>query len=519
MLTKGRIAWVLVLRAGSVLGAVLLVAAAHPAGAQTLPPESWLMPFDIGQRHRPAGDIPPVVTQQDQVYDFIWQSFIALNWPQLPSGSRGEPDTQATLAPWNDDPTSPGPVVWETYRRPNEVFTRPAEWPIQWNDPPQQQCGAGSADIVIASSTQYGTHSDVLNQPFDQANYPTGPVADQNGNYLRYEVGLSQAFFSYISHFRYYRQPKQRGAVKRFERFVERYGSAPAPSNNPSTPYFQEIPNGTEGYLTTAFDLPEYAHTGIVEWKSAWKRLEGSDDPQRFYRRSAYFVNPNGLCEGPHLVGLVGLHIHRRTQFGHVGATFEQVDNVRLQPEYSSQQVPGATPLPPHASLNPGGEISPILPNGYEVCDSQGQNCQGGVGGGIPAPIPSGALLPLDPAITNVVRQVEIPVPVQASNAKWRLLLEGSVFFYYQLIGTQNPNVEAPNPTLGPGVLGAQASNTNNLINTALESYTQQGYSCAGCHQNAAPLGVSLPFPPIEQRFRPLHTISFVLQNAKTNRD
>ena len=85
------------------------------------------------------------------------------------------------------------------------------------------------------------------------------------------------------------------------------------------------------------------------------------------------------------------------------------------------------------------------------------------------------------------------------------------------MIGTQNPNITEPNPHLGPGVIGAQASNVNNLINTTLESYTQRGWSCAQCHQNAFPQGVTLPLPPIEQEYAPLHIISFLLRNARSN--
>lgn len=209
------------------------------------------------------------------------------------------------------------------------------------------------------------------------------------------------------------------------------------------------------------------------------------------------------------------------TPHGHFGATWEQVDNTHLQSPYSSEEVPGAAPLPGHASLNPGGKVSPILPNGYEVCDSEGDNCASGKGGLIPDPVLDGEFLPLNPAITNVVRQVEIPEEVQEVNAEWRALLaeRESVWFYYQMIGTQNSNYEDGNPNLGPGVRGAQVSSTNNLINTTLESYTQKGWSCALCHQNAFPLGVTLPLPPFSKAYEPLRTISFLLQNARGNRD
>lgn len=479
----------------------------------------WIMPFDVGQ---PLPSSPAkAITSQRQVYDFMWESFVAINWPQLNSGNRAQPDRNATLAHWGSGLESEGPVVWQSYRRPNEVFVKPKQWPIRWNDTPNLQSlcttpGIGQPMTVNSFSTNYSDFSDGLNQPFIQANYPTGPVTDQNGNYLRYEVGMNQAYFTYVGRYRYYNANKQVRAVARYIDFVEKRGKAPAPSNKRKAKRFQPLPNGTEAYLSS---LPDYARQGIVEWKAAWKILGGDDVPERFYRRAAYFLNPDGSCVGPYIAGLVGLHIHRVTKNGgHIGATFEQVDNTSLQPEYSSRRVPGAAGLPPHASLNPGGENPPAYPNGYAICGPLGIGCQSGIGGNLPAPIKDGAALPGAPQITNVVRAVPIPAAVEDVNAKWRSRLKGSVWFYYQMIGAQNRNIDVPNPDLGPGVRGAQVSNTTNLINTTLESYTQRGWSCAQCHQNAFPLGVSQPLPPFGQAWDPLHTISFLLQNAQTNK-
>lgn len=498
------------------LAGALLFSSPH-AGAQDLGiGEPWIMPFDVDRRF--PEDPSTGINSQDQVYDFMWRTFVALNWPQLEGGNRAQPDPTKTLAPWFQGDQSQGPVVWQSYKRPSEVFIKPTEWPISWNDPPPTPVAlcppvAGLQPLIISSfSTNYSDNSDGLNQPYIQANYPTGPVTDQNGEYLRYEVGLNQSYFTYIGEFRYFNARNQELAVERFIDFVDENGIAPPAADRR---YFQALPGGSEAYLQ---DLPDYALQGIVEWKAAWKLIGGDDIPERFYRRFAYFLNPDGSCTGPFLAGLVAFHIHRVTpDLGHIGTTFEQVDNTNLQPAYSAQEVEGAASLPPHASLNPGGEVAPIYPNGYEICDSQGQNCQAGVGGNLPAPIKDGELLLNDPQITNVVRQVPIPDDVQASNAIWRDKLAGSVWFYYQMIGAQNANINVPNPDLGPGVRGAQVSSTNNLINTALESYTQKGWSCALCHQNASPLGVSLPLPPFSQAFDPLHTISFLLQNAQSN--
>jgi len=513
----------------------LLLVGGQQAVADELPPDSWLMPFEVNHRPRPSGGLLPIIEikSQTEVYDFMWQSFVASVWPWKNGGSRGEPDRDGKLAPWNTGEESQGPVVWQTYRRPATVFIKPKFWPISWDDPaPELLCtesGVGSGDQVIipsedriiGTSTNYSNNFDALNQPFIQANYPTGPVLDQNRNYLRYEVGLNQSYFSYIKFFRYYNPKRQEKSVKRYMKFVEKNGKAPPPSNKRSAKYFQGLPNGLEPYLVDFFALPDYALHGIVEWKAAWKILEEGDALNRFYWRYVFFVNPDGTCEGPVKAGLVAFHIHRVTPFGHIGTTFEQVDNTRLQPEYSkSEMFPEAAELPETPNLNPGGDVA--YDNGYQVCDPLGIDCESGLRGLLPKNFKQGDPIPpkTQRPFTNIVRQVEIPEDVQEVNAKWRKRLAGTVWFYYQMIGTQNKNLNIePNPNLGPGVIGAQSSNTTNLINTALESYTQKGWSCALCHQNAFPLGVSLPFPPFEQNFAPLHTISFLLQTAKSNKD
>ena len=487
---------------------------------QPLPPEPWVMPFDIPT---PTSS----VTQKD-IYELMWRTFIALNWPHKEGGSRGEPDAERSLAPWNDKPTSEGPVVWETYRRPDQVFLPPREWPISWNDNlPQNVCFPGSGSkikVLNVNSTNYSEFADAINQPFTQAHYPTGPVLDQNKNYLRYEVTMNQSFFSYIKFFRYYRPETQIRAVRAYIDFTEKTGEAPPPlkswQSGRNARFFQPLPNGKEAYLSRVFKLPPYALQGIVELKATWKILEGDDVPGRFYRREVFFLNPDGECTGPHLVGLIALHIHRIIPFGtvrdieHIGTTFEQVDNVSLRDEG------GPFPLPPHPSLNPGTLDNPVdYENGYQVNGVSGRS------GLIPSPLKDGEQLPdkSKRPITNISRVVPVPADVKEVNAKFRGILKDleKVLFFYKMIGTSNPNLNnppnPPNPKLGPGIVGAQSSNGQNLMNTALESYTQEGWTCQRCHLNAFPQGVSLPLPSFEQKFKALHTISFLLLNAQSD--
>jgi len=496
-----------------------LAVAAAPAAAQIADVKTpSIMPFDVGQDM--PGD-PVDLVDQASVYNFMWETFVALNWPQdqRRRAGRAEPDGSGDLAPWGGT-GSPPPAVWQSYLRPGQVFVAPKDWPVKWDAPTEPaKCSNIDASgflVISPNSTNYDDgNSDGMNQPFTQATYATGPIIDQNGNYLRFEVGLNQAYFTYVGHYRYYVPKRQEKAVRRFIAYVQDEQQAPPKEDNPKTPYFQPLPNGTEGYLQ---HLPDYALQGIAEWKAAWKILDGDDKPERFFRQTAVFLNPDGTCTQPVTAGLVGFHIHRVTpNFNHIGATFEQVDNTLLQPAYSAAAVAGAAELPAHASLNPGTTVAPVYDNGYQVCDSNGQNCEGGIGGNLPALVKDKTPLPSAPPIVNVARQVPIPDDVQAVNAEWRDRLKGKALFYYQLIGTQNRSLREPNPTLGPGTLGSQVSSTNNLINTTLESYTQAGWSCALCHQNATPLGVGLPLPPFGEAYEALRTISFLLQNAQHN--
>ena len=63
-----------------------LVMGVDRGSTETLPSDPWVMPFDIPT---PTSS----VTQKD-MYEFMWQTFIALNWPHKNGGSRGEPDTR-----------------------------------------------------------------------------------------------------------------------------------------------------------------------------------------------------------------------------------------------------------------------------------------------------------------------------------------------------------------------------------------------------------------------------------------
>jgi hypothetical protein len=319
-----------------------------------------------------------------------------------------------------------------------------------------------------------------------------------------------------------------------------------APPSNTEEAYFRPVPEGHESFIPDV----DYARQGLVEIKAAWKilKLDGAnpDIPERYLRRCMEIALPQGETM-TRLVGLVGFHIHRVTPNGHLPSTFEQIDNVEL-----TRRRRDPLPLPNTPSLNPGPGwpydytardalyafygadlfLDPWLkptasyPNGYEVNGLSGQP------GLIPLAFLVDEQLPpkKERPTINISRVTPIPLDVRRVNLRYQWKWHNSIFRYYQLIGTQNrsgstdgnlsvtPNPflgpGIPNRDLGPGVPGPQYSTTSSLVNTTLESYTQAGWSCAGCHINAFPHGVEA-FPPFEPQFTDLHVMSFLLQNAQ----
>ncbi|MFV8782542.1 hypothetical protein ACNKU7_08985 [Microbulbifer sp. SA54] len=481
----------------------------------------WLLPFDLNHPGYPADpdnyQTPPA--QQQDTYDFAWQSFIALNWPWKEGGPGGQPDPGAKLAGIANNATPHPIVVWESYMQPETAFTPPQYWPVNWGNPEFAELQRQPSPPCYSNSYVYGRpFAAGINQPYTNSNVPTGPLVDQNKEFVRVEVLLSQPYFRYIKQFKYYDADNQILAVNNFIEYANEHEAAPIPARNPydDSSKFQPLPTGLEFYLR---DLPLYARQGITEVKAAWKVLKTSgpdaDIPGRYFRRILQFPLPDGTLSEPKLMGLVGFHIHRVTPFGHLPSTFEHVDNVRLQKRFNDP-----LPLPAHPALNPGiegGQFlagAPQYPNGYEVDGRSGE------AGLIPPAFKLGDLLPQKSDIkqVNVSRETPIPADVQLANRKYQWLLRDTVWSYYQLIGTQNKNLQAPNRHLGPGIPGAQHSNVQNLVNTTLETYTQKGFSCSRCHLNAFPHGVSV-FPPYEERFEALHVMSFLLLNAKSGQE
>ncbi len=452
------------------LGMTAILVTSPVQSSQTkLPEEFGTPPLSFEESESP-------ITQQDDYYDFMWRSFIALNWPNVPivvkdewivSGFRGQPDLSKSISDTFGAPGSLPFSVWETYKEPFETFILPETPQIpEWNTP--RPAPGGGLDMNAPrphfrfpiGQAEYTTDT---NQPYFFPN-PTGPLFDQHGGLVRYEVAINQAFYTYVRHFRYNDGTVQFRAVSEYLKGVR------------NDTAFQRPPFGNpdefSGYLK---DLPPFAKQGMIDVKAAWRPLTSKDDTSRYLTRNITFKDGGP----PQLMGLVALHILRYTPNNYkpggpdgsfVASTFEQVDNVDI----TFKPIPGLSP-----SFNSGAK-----PNQ--------QQTEFGFEGSIPPPNDNPAT-----KIVDVYRAVDTPDAVKAINARYQAMLAPSVFQYYRLIGTQNMHLGAVNffpeelrvsnghegPTTGV------YTNTNNLINTALESYSQRNFSCILCHVRARPWG------------------------------
>ncbi len=430
--------------------------------------------------------------QQQLLYDFIWRSFIALNWPNVPlsievtpagplivSGSRGTPDPSMRLSVMSGSGILPQ-TVWETYKEPFEVFPPPDLWDQwgEWNSvrppPPDKKPASGESRTLLGYPMGLTGYATDTMQPYFFPFF-TGPLRDQNGGLVRYEVAVNRAFFRYVRHFQYYNAKTQRESVRNFiEGKRDETAFQRPPFGNPAE-------TGPGGYL---HDLPDFQQTGFVDVKAAWRVLDPDSLQQveRYLHRDLVVGYEKDGTAKTQLMGLVALHILRWTPNGYdpkrgidggfVASTFEHIDNVRASVDRH------------------GNAVKPTFNNGLAPTSEQREY---GFAGDIPK-------LSDRPVSIYRARSQAISTELRTLNRYYQTSfpVSTSVLRYYQLIGTQNHHqgpvsfeTAADREKNGPqGPITGVITNTNNLVNSVLESYTQKNFACILCHSKARPFGV-----------------------------
>lgn len=390
-------------------------------GAQAPAPRDSLLSPVVPMDVVPGSDSTLQQLQHDfDVYS--WKSFVALNWPV---GANGEADTTQTIGAGGD-----GATVWETYKDSYAVFQPGGAPPAPWGSPPVyppacQNVGAQAGTPVfrmVAKAPQ-----DVLSlmsEPFE-----TGPLIDQDSQYVRYSVHLNRDAFEYVV------------------------------ANNLYSAEGQDSASNIRFPVDTVASGDTI--TGAIVIKTAWKVMGPNDQTGRFHTAQVLVYTDSTVvpsvtqptCELK-TMGLVGFHFAHKTQSAPqwLWSTFEQVDNV---------QVPQGSGLRPSFN-NPA--------------------CTG-------CPVNQPPIPPWNPAVNGPPSQITRVLPIDSAtmalNAEWqarlRAVSDSSVWQYYQLVSTQWPT----NPAQTGGNPAPQF-----LANTTLETYVQGqvpnvSSSCIGCHANA----------------------------------
>jgi hypothetical protein len=330
-------------------------------------------------------------------YVFSWQEFLALNWPALvPAGQlpqRGIPDTSKSIG-------DSGVRVWETWKTDYELFpAQPSSGvvtPTPWSswDVAVPICPAPAASKLLPFVAK---GESAIPGGVNQA--MGGPLVDQHGEYVRFEVRVNQSEY---------------GETVTKSWFLRK-----------NLTVYPKPPN-----LFSASTPDTY---GAIELKAAWRIMtpqEKQAKPPRYYMSDAQIVDPKtGKCSSQAVtVGLVGFHIAHKTDVfqAWVWSTFEQVDNVPAD----------GTPPPPL---------------GYSLYDGKTMNTPLKFWGFSPAsayrPHDANSLKPAPTTPVQVLRLNAIKSDVQTLNNQVHQVtgIKGTVWENYELVDAQWQR-DFPNP-------------------------------------------------------------------------
>jgi hypothetical protein len=417
-----------------------------------VPGPTPVIPYLVSGTAGPAG-------LASAVYNFSWQEFFALNWPaKMNAGTpeRGVADTQKTMADVSV------PRVWETWKADYELFpdqkagsVTPSRWD-SW-DVPVAVCSTGARLLPFIAKGE-----SVIPGAVNQA--MGGPLVDQHGRYVRYEVRVNQPLYNKVVAEQWFLRSKL--------------------SDDP------QKPNVLPASTATSY--------GAIEIKAAWRVMEKAEvlaAPRRYYMTDVHVVDPKtGRCSDKKTtVGLIGFHIaHKTGDFNAwVWSTFEQVDNVPAK-----------------------GVPAPAL--GYSLYNGKDDSASLKTWGYAPRTAKLDASKPIDPGQlpkehakpVQTVRLEPIPDDIRAVNDQVHQLagIKGTVWENYELVGAQWQRAFAPIRVSNSntredlyGQLDAQPADA--VANTAMETFYQGhaadkarnardlstlGTSCMHCHYQAA---------------------------------
>jgi len=456
------------------LGTLFFATTADPAQAQSpapLPPYLADFPdFAPAVTPRMPGDVDIALkTRLEKAQEFArvqrefdldsWQMFLALNWPT---------NNQGAAAPRLED-TAFGPPHWTLWHNSSSIFQDNGATPAACTQPvaalgltltrnlarPVSR-GLPAFSLSTAAAPRTTRYLGVVSAvgELNAANLGgdiqqafSGPLIDQNGNFVFYEILIDPNEVQYLCANKLY---NINGQIA----FSGAGSKVDMPTGHPAQDW-----------------------SGSFELKMAWKVLGPKDDQSRFFVQDALIMDqgPDGKpLQRAVKVGLVGMHIAHKSETSPqwIWATFEQVDNLDVDPIAHPKL---------HASFN-----DPNCP----LCATDIQ------------PQATNGIYPRVPV--QVSRTIPIPKDKIALNAQVAAALgrRKSVWQYYELIDTQWPtNPASPPPAWNSGLAQAVANKPGGqptpvfLTNITMETYFQAGNQPA-CHQEEG-VPASANCPPV----------------------
>lgn len=277
------------------------------------------LPGDVDTEIKKQLEAKQEFAKVQRLFDlWSWQAFLSLNWPTDDQGHR--------LADVKD--SSGAPPAWTLWTNSTDIFLPGGTPPLVCGKPaaelalsltrntavplaPGLKPFKLTADfdkrktLLLGNISAVGELSPI--KPLDDINQAfTGPLVDQNGNFVYYEILIDPHEVRYICENKLYSIDGQ----------IE----------------FSKTHKGVD--LPSGVDTEDFS--GAFEVKLAWKILEAGDDPARYLSMPAVVataVNDQQVDKNVR-VGLVGMHIAHKSKSSPqwIWSTFEQVDNLDVDP-------------------------------------------------------------------------------------------------------------------------------------------------------------------------------------------
>ena len=448
---------------------------ARLAGPGALP-----LPYDVDVKKVSALVAKNDIRGAQREFDELsWQAFLALNWPALPDGKADASKTLADVA---------APRTWLFWRPADTIFLAKGARPTPW------KTEKASEDLYRGKAAWRQN----ANQPRAKANETfqafSGPLVDQNGKWVRYQVLVNHEEFDYIYDNKLYNLDGQ----AEFSQTTKLDEKGKLVSN---------------GSIDFPSDDAATGRHGAIEIKLAWKEL--STDEQKSNRFFSVPVTVTRILSQAELdkrhgeplvetvqAGLVGMHIamHTVSSPEWIWATFEQVDNVRphendqkvaVNPSFANPKLGGCPKGVPDNTV-----VNVLAPhNGYLAFGAQApvdhstQPFNTWIESKTQTPVQvcrvevpdQGQLNSLDAALRADAEKLNGEVQAQLNKL-------GSVFQYYELIDTQWP-IHPNAPAVPGGNESAPESIAHKtpgdvvpvfLVNSIMETFFQKGAQEAG---------------------------------------